>query len=311
MKHIAGSGAKAGQWVTCPARIKCQLEGTIHADENDIAKVQLWKQEETNNGKYLAISNITREDYVSFQALPQEDKDLYEEMFNDKVKESEKRAAKKNATPRVPTPSELKAIANLRNMVASKPVKEDKPVQTTKTMDDGTVVEIENYSKAEYEQASKNMDINYEIMQKWSEGKLGNSEIVNYLEHLRSQNTWQGNTELEDSANLTIAKGLLAPAPGEGYTLSLYDAVDGHAAVSVIFHVNSYNEDVIHGVKKGSHSAKYQRAEDLKKAEALEKEALEKETLEKERAEAAKIAELAAKTQQPKKQGFLSKLLKS
>lgn len=288
MKHIAGSGVKAGQWVTCPARIKCQLQGTIHASDNELYKVRLWKQEETNEGKYVAISKITREDYENFNALPEDEKNIYEEMFKDKVKESEKRAAKKAQTPRVATASELKAIAYLHKMSTPQTVK----------MNDGVAVQKVNYTDLEKAKAKENFAKTREVLKKWEEGTIQEDDIVEYIKHLKREKTWGNNTKLEDNASETIITGLIQPYRGA----SLIGAMHTLATSTLIFQITSYDKDVIKGVKKGSHFAEYARAEKAKKQAEAEKAEAERKLKE------AELAALREEKEARKKKNIFKRI---
>lgn len=292
MKHIAASGVKAGQWVTCPARIKCQLEGTIHASDNELYKVRLWKQEETNEGKYLALKNLTREDYENFNALPQDEKNIYEEMFKDKMKESQKRAERKAHNSRPVTERELKAIANLHKMA-----EERRKPQTIK-MDDGVAVQRVKYSDEEKAQARENFNKTQQVLEKWQNDSLEEQDIVEYVSHLQNVKTWGNDRQLEKKASETIVEGLLYPFKGE----SLVGSLNTLATSTLIFQITSYDKDVIKGVKKGSHFAEYARRE-----KAVKKEREEKREAEAKAIEEARLAKLKAEQeakQAKKKKSF-------
>lgn len=288
MKHIAASGVKAGQWVTCPARIQCQLEGTIHASDNDLYKVRLWKQEETNEGKYLALKYLTREDYENFNALPQDEKNIYEEMFKDKMKESQKRAEKKAQTPRVATASELKAIEYLHKMATPQTVK----------MNDGVAVQRVQYSDAEKTKAKANFAKTREILNKWQNGTLQEDDIVDYIKHLKREKTWGNNIELENNSSQLIITGLIQPYKAK----SLLGGAHTLAASTLIFQITSYDKDVIKGVKQGSHLAEYARAEKAKKQAQEEKEAAERKLKE------AELAALEKEKEAKKKKNFFRRI---
>lgn len=288
MKHIAASGAKAGQWVTCPARIQCQLEGTIHASDNELYKVRLWKQEETNEGKYIALKYLTREDYENFNALPQDEKNIYEEMFKDKVKESQKRAAKKAQTPRVATESELKAIAYLHKMATPQTVK----------MGDGVAVQKVNYSDSQKAKAKANFAKTREVLNKWENGTLQEDDVVEYIKHLKREKTWGNDIELENNSSQMIITGLIQPYRNP----SLLGAVHTLATSTLIFQITSYDKDVIKGVKKGSHLAEYARAEKAKKQAQEEKEEAERKLKE------AEMAALREEKEARKKKSFFRRI---
>lgn len=56
--HIAGSGAKAGQWVTCGARKNCRVGGT-HTTADSLQGAKLWA------GK-KRITDLTPDDYIGY-----------------------------------------------------------------------------------------------------------------------------------------------------------------------------------------------------------------------------------------------------
>lgn len=62
-RHIAGSGARAGQWVPCPS-LKCRLGGP-HISERDFYAVKSWLAE---TGKAKKATEITAHDYTDFKA---------------------------------------------------------------------------------------------------------------------------------------------------------------------------------------------------------------------------------------------------
>ena len=286
MKHIAASGVKAGQWVSCPAKIKCQLEGTIHASDNELYKVRLWKQEETNEGKYLALKNLTREDYENFNALPQDEKNIYEEMFKDKMKESKKRAERKAQNGAPITQQELNAIANLHKMA-----EERRKPQTTK-MDDGVVVQRVKYSDEDKKQARENFNKTQEILEKWQEDTLQESDIVEYIRHLKNVKTWGNDRQLENKASGTIIEGLVQPFKGKSLIGSLHTL----SASTLIFQITSYDKDVMKGVKKGSHFAEYARRQ-----KAIKKEQEERKEAEAKAIEEARLAKLKAEQEAKQK----------
>lgn len=62
-KHIAASGARAGQWVNCPAK-KCGLGGGAHISERELYATAAWVKE---TGEKKNLSQITKEDVEKFQ----------------------------------------------------------------------------------------------------------------------------------------------------------------------------------------------------------------------------------------------------
>lgn len=63
-KHIAGRGAKAGQWVTCNAKNKCRLGGQ-HISEQTFYAARVWLDEK---GVQKNFSEITQKDVNDFLA---------------------------------------------------------------------------------------------------------------------------------------------------------------------------------------------------------------------------------------------------
>lgn len=71
-KHIAGSGARVGQWVNCGAK-KCRLGGT-HISERDFYATRAWLQEE---GTPKTASKVTETDVENFKAATVNDGDKW------------------------------------------------------------------------------------------------------------------------------------------------------------------------------------------------------------------------------------------
>lgn len=71
-KHIAGSGARAGQWVNCTAK-NCRLGGS-HISERDFYATRAWLQEE---GTPKTASNVTEKDVENFKAATVNDGDKW------------------------------------------------------------------------------------------------------------------------------------------------------------------------------------------------------------------------------------------
>jgi hypothetical protein len=71
-KHIAGSGARVGQWVNCGAK-KCRLGGT-HISERDFYATRAWLQEE---GTPKTASKVTEKDVENFKAATVNDGDKW------------------------------------------------------------------------------------------------------------------------------------------------------------------------------------------------------------------------------------------
>lgn len=63
-KHVAGSGARAGQWVNCTAKNSCRLGGT-HISERELYAAGAWLNE---TGDKKRLSQISKEDVEKFQA---------------------------------------------------------------------------------------------------------------------------------------------------------------------------------------------------------------------------------------------------
>ena len=71
-KHIAGSGARVGQWVNCPAQ-KCRLGGS-HISEREFYATKAWLQE-TGNKKLN--KDMTKEDVENFQTSTKGEEDKW------------------------------------------------------------------------------------------------------------------------------------------------------------------------------------------------------------------------------------------
>jgi hypothetical protein len=63
-KHIQKSGAKADQWVNCPAEVSCR-NGGAHISEGELKAVQSWK-EKGNGGKFIPLKKLTLDDYKQY-----------------------------------------------------------------------------------------------------------------------------------------------------------------------------------------------------------------------------------------------------
>ena len=72
-KHIAGSGAKAGQWVACGAKV-CTLGGT-HVTTKFLSTVQTWKSDV--NASRVNLKDITEQDVKDFNKLTDEEKQTW------------------------------------------------------------------------------------------------------------------------------------------------------------------------------------------------------------------------------------------
>lgn len=69
-KHIAGSGQRAVQWVICPAKTRCTLQGTIHVDSSVVEAARQWKQ---GDEKYTNSHRLFRKNRIeanSFKSEP-------------------------------------------------------------------------------------------------------------------------------------------------------------------------------------------------------------------------------------------------
>jgi hypothetical protein len=72
--HVAKSGAKEGQWVTCPAKKECR-NGGKHVEAITVTLTQDWKNDDA--ARKTNKKDITLKDVEDFEALPQEMKDAY------------------------------------------------------------------------------------------------------------------------------------------------------------------------------------------------------------------------------------------
>jgi hypothetical protein len=72
--HVAKSGAKEGQWVTCPAKKECR-NGGKHVEAITVTLTQDWKNDDA--AQKTKKKDITLKDVEDFEALPQEMKDAY------------------------------------------------------------------------------------------------------------------------------------------------------------------------------------------------------------------------------------------
>lgn len=72
-KHIAGSGAKAGQWVTCSAEVSCRNSGK-HISEPEL--YAMYGQIKQNNPK-LTLKSLSLNNWEEFSNLPAETKEYW------------------------------------------------------------------------------------------------------------------------------------------------------------------------------------------------------------------------------------------
>lgn len=70
-KHIAQSGQKAGQWVTCGAKQQCRNK-SVHIDSRELHVARLYHQE--NTGEKLNLSTLPLQTVISYMASPEEQK---------------------------------------------------------------------------------------------------------------------------------------------------------------------------------------------------------------------------------------------
>lgn len=63
-RHIQKSGAKAGQWVACPAQVSCR-NGGEHISDVEMKSMQEWKQKET--GDYITQAELTLQDFQDYK----------------------------------------------------------------------------------------------------------------------------------------------------------------------------------------------------------------------------------------------------
>lgn len=71
--HVARTGANAGKWVECHAKVKCRNgEASGHITYHILSNMHSWRSRET--GQRYGIKNVTREDVQRFFALSSEDR---------------------------------------------------------------------------------------------------------------------------------------------------------------------------------------------------------------------------------------------
>lgn len=73
-RHVAASGTRAGQWVTCNAKNQCRLGGS-HISERDFYATRAWLQENNDPKK---ATDVTKDDVERFQAATVNDKRKWE-----------------------------------------------------------------------------------------------------------------------------------------------------------------------------------------------------------------------------------------
>lgn len=95
-KHIAASGAKAGQWVNCPAKQNCRNGGT-HVSSETLSYARMLHQEQT--GVYISrITEIPLEVVENYLNADAGTKKHAQELENKRTQEVEERARKRAAS---------------------------------------------------------------------------------------------------------------------------------------------------------------------------------------------------------------------
>lgn len=137
-RHVASSGARAGQWVNCTAKNSCRLGGS-HISEREFYGAKAWLQENRDPKDMVNITNtkITKEDVEKFQAatvgqeakwgrkaekLARKDKGLKD--YNVPVFEGEENVVKSPARPKKFVPN---VPANRTPKATPSPVAAPKP----------------------------------------------------------------------------------------------------------------------------------------------------------------------------------------
>lgn len=87
-KHIAKSGKQQGQWVNCPAGIKCR-NGGMHIDDATLQATRLWRNEGQKG--YVTLKSLDKADVESFLKLPTGKQIEMKEAFERKSREQQER----------------------------------------------------------------------------------------------------------------------------------------------------------------------------------------------------------------------------
>ena len=67
-KHIAQTGASAGTWVSCNARVKCTIHSSkYHTSAEELAQVQQYVQEQT--GQKITVSKLPLSSVLEYKTL--------------------------------------------------------------------------------------------------------------------------------------------------------------------------------------------------------------------------------------------------
>lgn len=256
-KHIAASGKQAGQWVTCPATQQCTLK-TTHASDRDIAKTQLWKQDELKSDKKIPAKDITEQDYIKYLQAPIEDKEIYDQMFEDQEKERLKKIRQHHAEA-VASNSAWNAESQVReqNPVKRRSSKEKRPLfrdekadkGDTIVMENGFVVHKANYTTEQKEEAKRRaQEINI-ILGKWDTAKLSKIELQNFSNYAAGRRIF-GTDDNAKRTHKIVMEGLSTPP----HNLTKEDLAKFRNAALILERLQNAQQDVIRGYTVGSYS---------------------------------------------------------
>lgn len=255
-KHIAASGARAGQWVTCPAKIQCTLN-TTHASDQSIEKTRLWKQNETNNGKKVSMKDITEQDYIQYLQISEEDKNIYNEMFQDREKEKNKRIKERHDEG----VAKMFATNSTRNLEEQNPPKRLRRNQkrdlqryekadngNTITMENGLIVEKANYTPEQKQKAEEAVDKISTILGKWDVAALSQKELKDFSNYAKNATIF-GTHLFAEKTHKVVMEGLKT----KSQNLTAEDAKKFRNASIILEQLQFANLDIVRGYKVGSY----------------------------------------------------------
>lgn len=263
-KHIAASGAQAGQWVTCPAKIQCTLTTTIHASDEDIEKTRIWKQSKDTYGRKALLKDLTEQDYTQYLQLPQEDKDTYTEIFQyqqvDKQRAHEKAVAATLATKSVLNTKEQNPPKRLRSKEKRKPQRYEKTDKgDTIIMENGLIVEKANYTPEQKQKAEQNVEKISTILGKWDVAGLSQKELKDFSDYAKNAKLFGANLFTKETHKI-VMDGLKT----KSQSLTQETLKKFQNAATILEQIQYANMDIIRGYKVGSYHSYIKSVQDPK-----------------------------------------------
>ena len=262
-KHIAASGAQAGQWVACPAKIKCTLN-TTHASDEDIEKTRLWKQSKDTYGRKALIKDLTEQDYTQYLKIPQEDKDIYTEIVQyhkeDKQKRHEEAVAASLATKSVINTKEQNPPKRLRSKEKRKLKRYEKADKgDTIIMENGLIIEKANYTPEQKQKAEQTVEKISTILGKWDVAALSQKELKDFSDYAKNAKLFGANLFTKETHKI-VMDGLKT----QSQSLTQESSKKFRNASTILEQIQYANMDIIRGYKVGSYHSYIKSVQDPK-----------------------------------------------